>query len=221
MLCTATLRALALTSLMLLGGCAFENREVELTYVPAAGGALPFGTTYDVTVADFTDTRPNPAHVGKVLNGYGMHTADVLATNSVALWVTGAIRLELERAGFTLVSADAASPDAFSISGDIVQVSSEAYFKYEANIVFEATVVRAGEALLDDKYANSSVGDLNAFATGDGYREALQEALARTITMFIADLAQTAAASEAADPPEISSRGEDRNDRLWIVDEGA
>ena len=220
MLCTATLRALALTSLLLLGACAFDNREVELTYAPAAHGGLPAGASYDVTVADFTDTRTNPAHVGKVLNGFGTHTADVLATNSVALWVTDALRLELERAGFTVVPAGDASPDVLNISGDIVQVSSEAYFKYEANVVFQATVVRAGETLLDDNYANSSVGDMSAFASGEGYKEALQEALARTITMFIADLAQAAAAS-AADPPEFSSRGYDWNDRLLHIDEGA
>ena len=221
MLCTVALRALALASLVLLGACAFQDREVALTYVPAAGGALPAGRTYEVTLAEFTDTRANPAFVGKVLNGYGMHTADVLATNSVALWVTDALRLELERAGFTVVPADAAPPDVFAISGEVVQVSSDAYFKYKANIVLQTKVVREDEILILENFHNRADGDVNAFASGAGYEEVLQEALARTISEIIAALAQAAAAAEAADPPEISSRGDDRNDRLMRIDEGA
>jgi len=221
MLCTTALRALALTSLVFLGACAFEDREVELSYVPAAGGALPAGQSYDVTLADFTDTRPNPAFVGKVLNGYGMHTADVLATNSVAVWVTEAVRLELERAGFTVVPVGEASPDAFHLSGDVVQVSSDAYFKYKAAIVLQAKLVRRDEILVLENFSNRADGDVNAFATGAGYEEVLQEALARTISEIIAALAQAAAAAEAADPPEISSRGDDRNDRLLPIDQGA
>lgn len=216
MLCTTALRALALTSLVMLGACAFGDRKVELNYMPTAGGALPVGTSYEVSVADFTDNRTNPAYVGKVLNGYGMHTADVLATNSVALWVTDAIRVELERAGFTVIPVEDATPDTFNITGEIAQVSGEAYIRYKANIAFNATVIRNGETLLDQSFANRSTGDLNAFASGDGYKEALQESLALAITKFIGELALTAA--ESNDVPEISSRGDDRNDRLLPID---
>ena len=220
MLCTAKLRALALTSVLLLGGCAFGDRKVELTYMPAANGGLPVGTTYEVTVADFTDNRTNPAFVGKVLNGYGMHTADVLATNSVALWVTDAIRVELERVGFTVVPASEASPDTFNITGEIAQISGDAYFHYKANVSFNATVVRDDEILIDDNFANRSTGDMNMFASGEGYKEALQQSLTLAITEFIGALAVTAAISMDENPPEISSRGEDRNDRR-LFGEGA
>jgi hypothetical protein len=219
MVCNVALRALALTSLLFLGACAFGDRQVELVYVPTAGGALPVGKTYEVTVTDFTDSRTNTAYVGKVLNGYGMHTADVLATNSVALWITDAIRLELERAGFTVVPVDEASPDAFNISGEVANVSGDAYFHYKANVAFNATVMRAGEPVLDGRYANRSTGDMNMFASGAGYNEALQESLARVITQFIGELA--VAAAEATDAPEISSRGDDRDDRLLPIDAGA
>lgn len=220
MLCNAALRALALASVAMLGACAFSDRNVELTYMPTAGGALPVGTTYEVTVSDFTDTRTNTAFVGKVLNGYGMHTADVLATNSVALWVTDAIRVQLERAGFTVVPLADASPDAFNITGEIAQVSGDAYVRYKANVAFNATVVRAGETVLDGRYSNRSSGDLNMFASGEGYKEALQQSLALAITQFIGELAPAAAKAEEENPPEISSRGEDRNDRR-LFDEGA
>ena len=221
MLCTKALRALALTSLLFLGACAFGDRKVELTYVPEAGGGLPAGKTYEVTVTDFIDSRTNPAYVGKVMNGYGMHTADVLATNSVALWMTDAIRVELERAGFTVVPVGEASPDAFNISGEVAQVSGDAYFHYKANVAFNATVMRADEIVIDGRYSDRSTGDMNMFASGEGYKEVLQQSLARAITEFIGELALAAAYSEDTDPPEISSRGDDRNDRLLPIDEEA
>ena len=203
MLCAARLRALALASLAMLGGCAFDDREVDLTYEPVVSSAsLPGGATVDVTVADFVDARANKATIGKVLNGYGTHTADVVTTDSVPLWMTDALRVELERAGYAVVPATEAGPDALAVTGEVIRVSSDAYVHFKAQIIFRAVVMRGAELLIDRTYTERTTGDLNFINSGQGYNEALQQTLAIAITKFIADLTQEVVAS--GNPPEIS-----------------
>src|ERR1035441_993419 len=112
---------------LLLGGCAFGDRRVNLTYPPANAGRPQVASAAtrgqdqrNVVLLAFIDQREQKDRVGEVRNGFGMHTADVLAANNVAEWVTNAMRLELERAGFTVMVLSArsdASEDAV-LSGD-------------------------------------------------------------------------------------------------------
>src|SRR6202022_2479246 len=92
------------------GGCSFGNRHVTLTYPPQQAPAARSGEAPSpvveprrrVVLVTFLDQRSKKQTIGSVHNGFGMHTADVMAENEVAPWVTNAIGTELEKAGFAV-----------------------------------------------------------------------------------------------------------------------
>lgn len=76
--------------LVLLGplGCAFGNRHVTLAYPPeqakadgqaTASAAPPEPAGQKVVLVVFLDQRSTKQAIGSVHNGFGMHTADVVA----------------------------------------------------------------------------------------------------------------------------------------------
>ena len=88
-----------------LAGCAFGTRQPTLIYPPAPeSGATPVANAaatsapknLRINLVPFVDQRSDKKVVGTVRNGFGMRTADVIPTNSVADWVTQALKMELQ-----------------------------------------------------------------------------------------------------------------------------
>jgi uncharacterized lipoprotein YajG len=169
------------------GGCAFGNRHVTLTYPPQQvpvprPGAAPSSTTTlrpTIVLITFLDQRPTKQTIGSVHNGFGMHTADVVAQNDVAAWVTNAIGTELEKAGFAVTRASASDRSALDaqVSGEVLKVYCEAWTKYEAEVAFDVRVVKDGKEVLRKSFSGKNDSTTNWGASSKSYGQALAVAL--------------------------------------------
>lgn len=95
--------AVLLVAMAALSGCAFVDQKVDLPYSKPPASLIP--NRKPILVARPDDGSLNRKGtryvvVGKVKNGYGMTTADVVSENSVSDWVAGALKSELDAAGF-------------------------------------------------------------------------------------------------------------------------
>src|SRR5450830_1737271 len=149
----------SLVLLVLSTGCAFGNRKVNLSYPPqrAATTSRPSDSpapsstaesgVVTVVLVDFLDQRPKKTTVGDVHNGFGMHTADVIAQNSVPEWVASGVVLELEKAGFKVIRAHSIPSAAENsvISGEVLTAYCASWTKYEGDVSFAAERVNESE----------------------------------------------------------------------------
>lgn len=145
--------ALALP-LLIASGCAFGNRQVNLTYpatLPATPGQAP---TYGrVAVARFADARVEKEGtgrlLGKVRNGYGMPTASVLANQDPILWVNEGVARALAARGLTVerLPDPTGPPDVPTVTGTVRRVSGGMYMSMDANILADLVIEHGGQAV--------------------------------------------------------------------------
>lgn len=135
-------------------GCAFGNRQVNLTYaasLPAASTQPP--TWGRVAVARFRDARDpkqgTGSLLGKVRNGYGMPTASVLANQDPILWVNEGVARALVAQGLTVERVDAESgpPEVPTITGAVTRVSGGMYMSMDANISADLAIEQGGRSV--------------------------------------------------------------------------
>jgi hypothetical protein len=177
-------------------GCAFGNRHVTLAYPPqqAKAGGQPTALAAPrppagkkVVLVVLLDQRSTKQAVGSVHNGFGMRTADVIAVNNVADWVTSAIKLELEKAGFEVVSGFARNGEPV-VTGEVIKVYCEAWTKYEAEVVFDVRVLRGDKEFLKKSYTGKNDSTMNWGASSKSYGQALAVALANAAGNFAAEM---------------------------------
>lgn len=190
-----------LAVILLLHGCAFGTRHVDLSYPPKnperTGGGVAHAASApaigaQVILLPFENRRLKGDRIGDVLNGYGMKTAKVVAKNDVGEWISQAIVLELEKAGYEVQRMDALKEDASNlvISGDILRVFCTAYLSYEGEVSFRVEVKKEGKELLHKTYLGEGGAGLNWAATADSYGESLSLALEMAVGEFVYDMAQ-------------------------------
>jgi hypothetical protein len=190
---------LAVATLVTLSGCAFGNRHVTLAYPPQPpAGVRPATATPpsdlaargNVILIVLLDQRSTKQAIGSVHNGFGMHTADVVATNDVAGWVTNGVKAELEKAGFTVVRVPAAAAGTGDpvISGEIIKVYCEAWTKYEAEVAIDVRVVKEGKEILKKSYVGKNDSTMNWGASAKSYGQALAVALSNAAGNFAAEM---------------------------------
>jgi hypothetical protein len=192
------------------GGCAFGDRKVLLTYPPgmnmaqrnAAQALTPPPNAQNVVLLSFIDQRPQKDRVGEVRNGFGMHTADVLASSNVADWVTLATEVELKKAGFrvTVLKVRPGSGDDPVVSGEVLKVHCGAYFKYGGEIEFAVRVEKGGRTLIQKTYQGKGSAGTNWAATSESYGAALGEALQSAAQNFSAELQREISPTLAIQP---------------------
>jgi hypothetical protein len=182
-------------------GCAFGTRQVPLVYPPErasedpgpkiakAAGTVPVAGQ-PIILLPFTDQRADKRLIGEVRNGWGMRTADVVTDRDIVDWVTRAVAMELENAGYQVVPVDRMSPfdNTPTLTGDLVTVYCTALFSYEGEVSFFAKVERDGQELLKKRYTGKGSAGLNWAATESSYGQSLSLALSEGIRSLIADL---------------------------------
>lgn len=172
----------ALAAAPLVSACAFGDRHVRLDYPPEGTErveAVPASAKLGIRplhVALFTDQRAERARIGEVRNGWGMHTADVVAANDVCEWVRKGVRAELERAGFEVVE-DCPAAGGVELRGEVLRVHCDALFSYEAEVQLSAELVRDGVVLARYPASGKGSAGTNWGATEEGYGESLARAL--------------------------------------------
>jgi hypothetical protein len=183
---------------LVFSGCAFGNRHVTLSYPPQQAPAARSSEVSSpvvesrprVVLVTFLDQRPKKQTVGSVHNGFGMHTADVMAENDVAAWVTNAIGTELEKAGFAVTRVNASDRNAFDtqVSGEVLKVYCEAWTKYEAEVAFDVRVVKDGKELVKKSFSGRNDSTTNWGASSKSYGQSLAVALSNAAGNLAAEL---------------------------------
>lgn len=181
-----------------LSSCAFGTRHVTLTYPPQdsagvtskAEAAKLAAPKQGTIVMNFIDRRSDPTVVGEVRNGWGLHTADVVAVNSVPKWVSESISKELEAAGYTvsLTEVSVLPSSSLSLSGEILTVYCTALFFYEGEVSFIARALKDGKELINKRYTGKGSAGVNWAATAGGYGQSLALALSDATQQLVQDL---------------------------------
>jgi len=183
---------------LLLTGCAFGTRQPTLIYPPQASSdgtgvahaaGAPTPKTVKIILRQFTDQRSDKKVVGTVRNAFGMKTAEVIPTNSVADWVTEAVRRELLDSGYNVVDESAvADSDIAVVSGEVLSVFCDTYFSYSGQVSLLARVKRGDKELLNKHYAGEGSAGLAWAGTKSSYAQSLALALESALHKFIPDL---------------------------------
>lgn len=193
-------RARRIATLLVAGalatGCAFGDRQANLTYPPvsdevliSSAEAAPMLRGGEIYIADFSDVRSDQMVVGHVRNGLGMKTAKVVPQRDTPGWVREALVYELKASGYQVMDGNAPAGKT-TISGDIVRVYCDAYLSYEGEVILRVEAAKAGVTVLQASYTGTGSAGLNWAATGDSYSQSLSMALQSALRQFIADLNQ-------------------------------
>ena len=146
----------ALLSLgILCSSCAFGDRHVNLTYGSAFDAPTAVGTLAlkHVAMAHLQDGRTASDHggnlLGKVRDGYGIPTADIVGMQDPVLWVSDGIARVLAQEGFDVekVDAPAAAGNLPVITGTVTQASVGMYLHEEVNIAADLVLERQQQTL--------------------------------------------------------------------------
>ncbi len=184
-------------------GCAFGDRHVTLSYLPADD--MTTRIDGQIAIVTFEDVRPRERlhDIGEVRNGFGMVTADVRIDTKkdqgniqdIGAWVADALSQELTLAGAAVLRVDSVSEASgypVVVSGTISKLWVNMYLQYDAKIRTVVTITRNGSVVFNE----SVKGDHEAmawFASVSEYEKALTKTLqdwARNAVPIIADHAQ-------------------------------
>jgi hypothetical protein len=182
-----------------LAGCAFGVRNATLLYPPKPGAGIvataqaspaPATTKPAIVLVALVDQRTDKKAVGTMRNGFGMRTADVLATNSVTEWVTQAVRTELEDSGYTVVRAagGAAASGQTVVTGDVLNVFCDMFMSYTGQVSLLMRVSRDGKEVSTRHYSGEGSAGIAFAGTAESFAESLALALATAVKQFVADL---------------------------------
>ena len=184
-------------------GCAFGDRHVTLSYLPADD--MTTRIDGQIAVVTFEDVRPRERlhDVGEVRNGFGIVTADVRIDTKkdqgniqdIGAWVADALSQELTLAGAAVQRVDSVSQASgypVVVSGTISKLWVNMYLQYDAKIRTVVTITRNGSVVFNEPVK----GDHEAvawIASVSEYEKALTKTLqdwARNAVLIIAAHAQ-------------------------------
>lgn len=175
-------------SLPFITGCAFGNREIFLRNSELANNNQPeHKRNHEICLKDFFDTRGN-SNVGHVQNGYGMHTAEVIATNSVPEWVGKEIKNQLLNAGYVVNENCKENENGIFISGKIVKVYTTAYMSFLGEVTIKATIKLDTLKIVNKTYSGYIEGGMNWAASGGAFRDILEQSLKSVTKQLIQDI---------------------------------
>lgn len=186
---------LILAITLILGGCAFGTRNTTLQYQPqseddtistAQAATLPASKKAEISLGTFIDQRKDKNIVGTVRNGWGMRTADVVATNDVTEWISNAIKIELTTAGYSVVEKPLESQAI--LSGDITNVFCDMYLTYEGSVSLYVKLFRDGNEMLSKLYVGNGSTGVAWAGTAEAFGQSLSMALSDALKQLIADL---------------------------------
>lgn len=180
-----------------LTGCAFGTRQASLSYPPVASGAAvqPAAASVSknttIVLSRFADERTDKSVVGTVRNGFGMRTADVVATKDVSEWVTSAVGSELRANGYKVVSGadqDLKDPKLVVLSGSVQNAFCDMYMSYSGQVSLLAKVTSGNSEVINRQYTGEGSAGVVMAATGESFAESLSLALRDALKQFMADL---------------------------------
>jgi uncharacterized lipoprotein YajG len=157
--------------------------------VQPAAASVSKNTT--IVLSRFADERTDKSVVGTVRNGFGMRTADVVATKDVSEWVTSAVGSELRANGYKVVSGadqDLKDPKLVVLSGSVQNAFCDMYMSYSGQVSLLAKVTSGNSEVINRQYTGEGSAGVVMAATGESFAESLSLALRDALKQFMADL---------------------------------
>jgi hypothetical protein len=144
-----------------------------------------------IVVVRFGDERDG-SPVGEVRNGFGMHTADVLADTDVAVWVSKAIAHDLAAAGYKVKWAGpATASERIQMYGQVLTAYCRAFMTYEGEVSLRVQLIVEGRPVMNTRVVGRGGSGVNWAASADGYSESLSLALQSAVADLVAQLQAT------------------------------
>lgn len=188
---------LALLSVMsitmaLMTGCAFGDRHLTLN--PVYMDKVPSVTTAKskVQVVPPVDKRTEQKAnlVGYVRNGYGMHTADVLADNSIAEWVQSCIAENLKNAGFKVNNGEI-NPFGLCVATSIRTLECDSGMSLKATVALDIELKEKNVPFFSRTFVGKA-SKVNWAASSEEFRatltNAMQDCLNQAMPVLVKEL---------------------------------
>ncbi|HBM16513.1 MAG TPA: hypothetical protein DD381_09270 [Lentisphaeria bacterium] len=172
------------------GGCAFYDREIEFTPVPSQEMNTETKTDIEIVhVSEPEDIRGvNPNFIGYVRNGFGIHTADVLAKRPVKEWVQETLIENLRAAGYNAVKAEETTKDGFVIDSTLTQLYCDIHgFSYKADVSIYIYLKDNNRVVFSKSYQGEASA-IPVFTTAGEYQDVLLEAMENCINTMMPEL---------------------------------
>lgn len=168
------LRSATIVSVALLvSGCAFGTRHVTLLPVkPETASKL--AQPASIVVLPVIDKRDDPS-IGCVRNGFYMRTAEVVADNSVADWVTQSLSESLADSGFSVKTAKASDSD-LVLQGELLKLFCNSYMSIKGRATLSVKITKGSQTILEKTYEGTR-SRLNWVAASGEFRGAARNAL--------------------------------------------
>lgn len=174
--------------LLICGGCAFGNREVVLSSMVA--DSLTPRAAVRAEVIKVTESEDNrglsPDFIGYVRNGFGVHTADVVASKPVRKWVQDILLENLRAAGYNAVEANGGN-DGLVVSSTIVKLDCDMYMSYKATVNLSVALKQNGQVIFSKSYDGFAAAAV-LFVTPDEYQAVLNRAMRYCINKMMPEL---------------------------------
>lgn len=179
---------LAIPIFLACGGCAFGTREVTLS--PVVANNLPSKVTVHtelIQVLEPEDTRGlAPNFVGYIRNGFGVHTADVVANEPIKKWVQKSLLENLRAAGYTAVEANGDGGE-LVITSTITKLDCDMYFSYNAVVTLSVSLKENKQVFFSKSYGGNATA-MVAFITPNEYQAVLTNAMQNCINTMMPEL---------------------------------
>ncbi|MDN3508001.1 MAG: hypothetical protein P0S94_03665 [Simkaniaceae bacterium] len=160
------------------------SRQIDLAYDPVIEKVDK--RDVNVVVNRFEDVRKIP-HVGSMRNLYGMPIVKLHTKHDVPEWVTEAVKLELENAGYS-ISDTPTDGDAYEVNGKVMNAYATSYFIYHGRMSIEVVVMHGGDEVLRKVYQTNKHGGLNWLAQPKSFTRTLKLNLQEVCRNLITDV---------------------------------
>jgi hypothetical protein len=138
----------------------------------------------EVKVGEFGDGRAEPQKIGAMKNMFGMTIVSVMTDDSVPEWVTKALAMELNQAGYSVVDHE----DGYKIEGKVIEAFTNTAFVYEGSLSVDLSFKKGGEVVFRKIYSTDEDGGLNWMDRTVMTAKTLEINLQEICRQFIADI---------------------------------
>ena len=170
--------------LFILLACIFSSctQKINLAYEPVIERCEE--KKGNLFLGSFEDGRQK-LDVGSKRNVYGIPIVTLVTEDDVALWVTNALKLEMENAGYTIT--DQIQNEAYQFEGKVIRVYTTTYFIYHGRMTVEISVKREGSEVFRKIYTTKVSNGISFIASSASCSKTLALNLQQVCKQFISD----------------------------------
>ena len=167
--------------------CLFTSctQKIDLSYAPVIEKCKK--NNVNLAVNTFNDNRQK-SYIGAKKNLYGISVVKLITDDDVGQWVTDALKLEMENAGYTIT--DQSNNSGYEIEGKVLEAYATSHFTYKGKMVVKVIVKQDGKEIFRKNYRTKETNGFNWFARKASCSKALTLNLQKICKRFISDFEQ-------------------------------